>query len=157
VLIKSGKFFAEGFAIGIDQLSYMPIRAAKAMAQGAVDGMSRAIESVRELLSSDLDGDPVVRPVLDLTEIEAGAGTIGGLLSNVQPIRLMSDLDIIQTNSRAMRNRESTEDLISAISSLETGGTTNNYNIDGVTYDDGSNITAAVRTLVHAVRAGGRA
>ena len=47
-------------------------------------------------------------------------------------------------------------DIISAIDSLRkdlsnVGGTTNNYNVNGVTYDDGSNITDAVRTLVRAV------
>ena len=154
--MKSGKFFSEGFALGIEDLAYMSADAAIEMGDSAVSRMRRAISSVKDIFTSDMTGDPVIRPVLDLSEIKSGASSIGGLLSNVQPVSLMSDLDIIQTNSRAMRNRASTDDLLTALASLDTGGTTNNYTVGGVTYDDGSNIASAVRTLIHAVNVGRR-
>ena len=156
-MMKSGMWFALGFSQGIGDYAYTAFDAAAEMGAGTMDSMRKAVGSVKDILTADLSGDPVIRPVLDLSEIESGASTIGGLFGNMQPISLMSDLDIIQTNSQAMKRRASTDDLLTALGSLAVTGDTYNYNVGGVSYDDGTNIAAAVRTLAHAVRAGGRA
>ena len=52
-------------------------------------------------------------------------------------------------------NRNTNTDIISALKDLKSavsGGSTNVYNVNGVTYDDGSNITDAVKTLVRAAK-----
>ena len=68
-----------------------------------------------------------------------------GVLSNVGTINTM------------MNNRQNgtNTDVVSAINDLRKslGNASNNtYNINGVTYDDGSNISDAVKTLVRAAR-----
>jgi hypothetical protein len=49
--------------------------------------------------------------------------------------------------------------LIGAINCLSAliGNTGNVYNVNGLTYDDGSNVSSAVRSLIHAAKIGGRA
>ena len=49
--------------------------------------------------------------------------------------------------------------LIDAINGLSAliGNTGNVYNVNGVTYDDGSNVSSAVRSLIRAAKIEGRA
>ena len=59
------------------------------------------------------------------------------------------------TATRMSTNQNGNSELVSAISDLKkslntrTGDT---YNIDGITYDDGSNIATAVQSIVRAAR-----
>ena len=44
------------------------------------DVMSRAIQEMSDLINSDLDAEPTIRPVMDLTEIQNGVGSIGRMI-----------------------------------------------------------------------------
>lgn len=46
----------------------------------ATDVMSRAIQEMSDIINSDLDTEPTIRPVMDLTEIQNGVGSIGRLI-----------------------------------------------------------------------------
>jgi hypothetical protein len=68
-----------------------------------------------------------------------------GVLSNVGAISSMMN----------SRQNGTTDDVISAIDGLRKslGNTSGDqYNINGITYDDGSNVSEAVRSLVRAAR-----
>ena len=69
-------------------------------------------------------------------------------------IGVMSNIGAISSMMNRNQNRGN-DDVVSAIDALSkrlgnTSGDT--YNINGVTYDDGSNITDAVKTIVRAAR-----
>ena len=66
--------------------------------------------------------------------------------------------------SRDQRRKQESSDqmmtsLIDAINGLSAliGNTGNVYNVNGVTYDDGSNVSTAVRSLLRAAKIEGRA
>ena len=85
--MKYGRWFTEGFAIGINQLSDYAAHSGAKLAQKTVDALAVSAESINNYTKLDYDIDPTIRPVLDLTEIQNGvskAGTlIGGLDSKV--------------------------------------------------------------------------
>lgn len=148
--MKLGQYFGEGYIIGITSMGRKVSAVAKDMSSEAVSALRSPMEAIRNVLNSDLDVDPVIRPVLDLSDIQNGARTINGLL----PAGSMS-LGYISNSMNAMAARDSDADLISAIEGLgknmnTKGGDT--YVIDGITYDDGSNVSDAVRSLVRAAR-----
>ena len=101
-----------------------------------------------------MDVNPVITPVLDLTNVENGASRLNNLLSN----RTMSIAGVsggISKSIGSVQNGVSNEEIVSAIKDLKNGlGNTSNttYQINGITYDDGSNITNAVETLVRAAK-----
>ena len=54
----------------------------KDVCQTAADIMGQAIKEASDLLQSDMDTEPTIRPVMDLTEIQNGVGSIGELMND---------------------------------------------------------------------------
>lgn len=73
--IKLGAYFSEGLAIGIDSLSKRVEESSYNVAGMAINGLSNLGSSINESLS-DIDYYPVIRPVMDLTDIQNGINTI---------------------------------------------------------------------------------
>lgn len=156
---KLGYCVPEGFAQGIDRHSYLGIRSAKEMASSAIDSTKQTISRLGRMLSMDVDTQPTIRPVMDLSEISSGVSMMNGMLAINPMVGVGSNISAINT---MMQNRQNgtTNDVVSAINDLgknlgNTRGDT--YVIDGVTYDDGSNISDAVATLINAAKVGRRA
>ena len=154
VTMESGKFFGEGFEIGILDKVKDVSTASSSLGDKAVSGLNKSVRAVKAMLASDIEGDPVIRPVLDLSEIQNGAGMIGDMLNITEPVDVVGNMNAISANSYYTRNQSN--DIISAINNL--GKTLGNnrpgdsYVINGVTYDDGSNVSSAVRSLVQAAK-----
>ena len=121
----------------------------------AKTGISKAISKVTSLIEGGIDSNPTIRPVLDLSDITSGVGTIGNLLDINPSISVMSNLRSINTMMNKRIQNGNNDDVISAIKDLKStigSSSVNTYNINGVTYDDGSNISNAVETIVRAAR-----
>ena len=101
--------------------------------------------------SYDLNADyqPTITPVVDLSNVNSAAGSINGLFGN-RSIGLSSNIGAVSASMREIQNTDKNAGLIAAINGLN--GTTNNnvYNVNGITYDDGSNIADAVGQLINA-------
>lgn len=158
---RIGDYVGVGFTNGIDNNLTSSYRSGRGIARAAMGGLKDAAKSIKDILESDLDAQPVVRPVLDLSEIQNGAGSIGDML-NTSPIGITGNLTAINRNVNG-RSMTSNDDVVSAISQLRRSlnsnnlGTHNTYNVNGVTYDDGTNISNAVGDLVRAIRVERRA
>ena len=151
---KVGNFFGEGLIIGIDEYKNKTYKAGYSIADKAKVGLSKAISRISSILENDIDSQPTIRPVLDLSEIESGANSISGMFNNPS-LGLMSNINAINAGMKSRNQNGINDDVVSAIDDLRRDlnnntGVTNNYNVNGVTYDDGSNITEAVKTLIRA-------
>ena len=151
---KVGAFFGKGFINAIEDYESKSSKAGYSMADSARQGLSNAISKVGTLVENGIDSQPTIRPVLDLSDVESGAGTINGMFSMTPSIRTLSNVGTISSMMNRSQNGANS-DVISAIENLgkqigRTSGDT--YQINGVTYDDGSNITDAVRTIIRAAR-----
>ena len=158
-LDKVGQYFDMGFANGIDKKAYLGAQAAKTMAASAIDSTKQTISRLGQMLAMDVDAQPTIRPVMDLSEISSGVSMMNGMLAINPMVGVGSNISAINT---MMQNRQNgtTNDVVSAINDLgKTLGNTrgDTYTINGVTYDDGSNISDAVATLINAAKVGRRA
>lgn len=122
------------------------------MAQTAKDGMNKAITKVTDLLNSNMDTQPVIQPVLDLSNIQNGASLIGGMFSDVG---IGANLNAINygMNARLLNNTDN--NVVSALDRLRkdlnnNDRVVNNYSINGVSYDENSNIASAMETIIRA-------
>ena len=77
---KIGKFTAEGMALGIDQNSDEVISSTKAMATGSIDAMRQSILQMSKVLDQEIDLQPVISPVMDLSQVQAGARAISSAI-----------------------------------------------------------------------------
>ena len=150
---KLGTFFDQGFINGIVSLRNKVYDSSYSVGSYAKDALNRSLTRIVDIIDNNIDVNPSIRPVMDLSDIENGAAAIDSLLSTTHSIGLMNNLNAI---SYGMRNRQNgNDDVISAIDKLgkslgNSRGDT--YSINGITYDDGSNIKEAVETLVRAAK-----
>ena len=150
---KLGTFFDQGFVNGIISLRNKVYDSSYSVGSYAKDGLNRSLMRIADIIDNNIDVNPSIRPVMDLSDIENGAAAIDSLLSTTHSVGLMNNLNAI---SYGMRNRQNgNDDVISAIDKLgkslgNSRGDT--YSINGITYDDGSNIKEAVETLVRAAK-----
>lgn len=146
---KLGNFFGLGFINGIHEYTSNAYGESYNMADEARKGLSNAISKVNDILNDDRTNQPTIRPVLDLTDIESGAGKINGLFNNVN---IGSNLNAISFGIRSKGQNGTANDVVSAInklgSNIGSGGDT--YNINGITYDNQSSIAEAIQVLIRA-------
>lgn len=152
---KAGRWLGEGLVIGIKEMASSVYQAGKSMGTKASDSITEALTLVNDITTCGIDTDPeiTIHPVLDMSDINSGIGYIDGLLNTNKTIDLStSGIAPINTADIINQNRFNT-DVIKAIDSLRKDlGTTNvnTYNLNGITYDDGSNVADAIQTLVRA-------
>lgn len=149
----------EGFALGIDRLSYMAKSSAVSMADIAVDSVKNSISRIAEAVHTDIDSQPTIRPVLDLSNIESGASAVNKLFNTDATVGVMANAGTINTMMNNRNQNGGNSDLISAIDKLR--GDLNNvgntyYSIDGITYSNGTEVADAITSLTRAIKMEGR-
>ena len=154
VFMEIGRYTVLGLAKGLTKYASIANKPAEGLAQSVINSTNKALNEASKVLNTDMDSNPVITPVMDLSNVENGASRLNNLLSN----RTMSIAGVsggISKSIGSVQNGVSNEEIVSAIKDLKNGlGNTNNttYQINGITYDDGSNITNAVETLVRAAK-----
>ena len=150
--MKLGRDSDSGFAIGLTRYADTVYDSGYEVGRSGLNGLSDSISKISRLVENGMDPQPTIRPVLDLSDIESGAARIGGIFANT-PLGISANLGAIKAMMNSRGQNGSTEDVVGAIKKLRDDianmKTTTNI-INGVTYDDGSNINEAVRTLIRA-------
>lgn len=152
---KIGAFFGEGLSNGISEYSSKVYNTSYDVAEYAKNGLTKAIQSISNLITDDMVSQPTIRPVLDLSDIESGVGYMDSMFANGPSVGVMANLNGISSNVRSKLQNGPNGDVVTAIDRLRKDmgnvGTTNNYNVNGVTYGDGdAAVTQAIETLVRA-------
>ena len=154
VFMEIGRYVDEGFVNGLEQYSAKVDKAAYGVANDMVDNFAKPLSNMNDLL--DMNTNPVITPVLDLSNVQANSRRLNSMIPGSGNIALSTDAANIMTSSMGtVQNGVSNSEVVSAIKDLKNNmpvaGNTS-YNINGITYDDGSNIVNAVETLVRAAR-----
>lgn len=129
------------------------------MTKTAVSGAEIAMSRIGSVLDSDMYIQPTIRPVLDLSDIKSGAGYVNSLFKDGSTIGISANMDRLSVMMNRNDQNTGNYEIVSAINKLraDLGKLERpSYNINGITYDDGSNITEAVETLIRAARVGRR-
>ena len=151
-----GDFAGIGFVNALVDNADRTYSAGYDMADSARKGLSKAISKVADVINSDMDTQPTIRPVLDLTDIRNGANSLNSMFNSNPSIGVMSNLSAISSGMNSASQNGVNGDVVSAINNLRkdlgnVGGTT--YNVNGVSYaDTDTDINNAVRTLVRAAK-----
>lgn len=159
VFKEIGSGIPEGFAMGIGMLDRDVKNSVTNMAASAITSTRSAMTTILDALNGDIDAQPTIRPVIDLTNVRDGANSIQSLLGGANTVGVRADLNAISSTMNRRIQNGTTDDVISAINKLNDGLANNRgdtYNFGDFTYDDGSNISDAVQTLVRAARMGRR-
>lgn len=77
---RIGRYVVEGFANGVNNMTYLAENATSEMGRTSMDSMREAISNAAILAESDIDLQPRITPVLDLSEIDREKGKIDAAL-----------------------------------------------------------------------------
>lgn len=154
VFYKIGKYIPMGMVKGIDAYASQAKDSSKSMARSAVDGASYALAALTDMINGDIDMSPTIRPVVDMSSVNASARDMNQLLGSNINLGLSAQLNAINSRMRSRNQNSGNADVISAITGLRkeiSGISKPTYQIDGITYDNNSSISSAIETLVDAV------
>lgn len=87
-----GAFSGEGFVNALLDYQKKSYDASASMAAYATDGLSEAIARVKDRLTNAVDAQPVIRPVLDLTNVESGTSKLNAMFSRTQATTISSHM-----------------------------------------------------------------
>ena len=152
---KIGDFGGQGFINALDDYSTTSYKAGSKMATSAREGLRYAMSKLNGVINGDISMQPTIRPVLDLSDVRSGARVIGSLFGSGSSVGVLANVGSINSMvNRQIQNRGN-DTITSAIDALRKDLKDSDratYNINGITYDDGSNVTEAVKTLIRAAK-----
>lgn len=123
--MELGQFAGEGFAIGLDNLKRRVGKSGYDMAIASVDGANNALSMMDQL------SDPVITPVIDLTQVEHGAQAIDAMLSANRALDVSA---VMGNNLSAQQDRAQAMDKLVEMMGSPRGitddHTINNFNFD---------------------------
>ena len=154
VFYKIGDYMAQGMANALSDSEPSVYSAGRSMTEKAVEGARRAATMLSTVVDSDLDVTPTITPVLDLNNVQSGVAALDGMLSGSS----LGVLGQVNSISRSMNSRNQNGANADVVSALERvyrkldDMPVNQYNVNGITYDDGSNIARTVGDLTRQLR-----
>mgnify|MGYP002508218317 CR=1 FL=1 len=153
VFKEIGKFTVEGMVVGLDKYGYMAADSASDLASNVLNNVRNPLKNVSKILNDEIDVNPKITPVIDLSNVSEGTKLLSNMLAD-QDMQINARSGSIAGSVGKIQNRYDNSDVIAAVNGLKESLNNNgpSYTINGITYDDGSNVSAAVQTLVRAAR-----
>ena len=90
-----GKYIVEGFANGISDYSSLVYDAIEDLSVSSIDSMKETISGIGQMLIDEVD-EPVITPVLDLSNVMDGAKTLNNMFSASQALNASASLNGLQ-------------------------------------------------------------
>ena len=152
VFMEIGGYTSEGFAIGLDKYAHMASESAGRLADNVIKSVKDPLTNISKILDENIDVNPTIRPVMDLSNVKNGSKLLNDMFGN-QSVSLNGNSRLLAGTVGKIQNGTNNKDIIDALKDLkERMNNGPSYTINGITYDDGSNVTKAVETLVRAAK-----
>lgn len=153
VFLRIGRYLAEGLAIGVARGSSKVYASVSNLSNTVVDKAGTVMSMISDALNLDFDYDPTITPVVDMGNVTSSMDAINNMLNKNPQIFTGLRSSSVDALLERRNNQNGNSDVIEAIDRLskrinQTPG--NTYNVNGITYDDGSNIASVVEQLVRA-------
>lgn len=154
-MYKIGDYAGAGFVNALLDYASKAYAASYGMASEAKNGLSKAISRISDIIDSDIDAQPTIRPVVDLSNVTSGVNAINGMMALNPSVGVMASVSSINASMNRRIQNGQNGDILNAIAGLNktiSNMSGDTYNVNGVTYDDGSNISEAVKAIIQAAK-----
>lgn len=99
-----GDFFGLGFVNAIGTYAVKAYNASAEMADSAKTGLGNAIAKVKDMIDNGVDGQPTIRPILDLSDVEEKSHRLNTLFSRSQALTVSTG--ITAARGRNLQNED---------------------------------------------------
>lgn len=103
VFKKVGAYAGEGIAVGVKSTSDMVAKATEDVGEGAMDALRAVMSDIGNGIYDDINLDPTIKPIVDLSEVRSGASKINSFLASRQ-IDLGTSADAAASTAAAVRD-----------------------------------------------------
>ena len=152
VFYEIGAYAGQGMVNALSDYSKYTYAAGRDMGDEATDGLR---VGMNDILNESFDMNPTITPVIDLTNAKSGIDYLNNALNGNGTYSVFGQLNRINRGANSARQNGTTDDVIRELSRLRgdiQSMPVNQYNVNGITYDDGSAMAGTVRELVRAAR-----
>lgn len=137
-----GEYYGQGLVNGMDDTSNKAEKSATNLGRSAIKGLKYAISKVSEIMGDNMDANPVITPVIDLTNVKSGGRQLNGMLTDMtnKSIGLSSSVSLANSVSSGMRSSmevqdssvvDSIKNLINTLKDNDSATMNNTFNING--------------------------
>ena len=99
-----GDFFGLGFVNAIGTYAVKAYNASAEMADSAKTGLGNAIAKVKDMIDNGVDGQPTIRPILDLSDVEEKSHRLNTLFSRSQALTVSTGIAAVR--GRNLQNED---------------------------------------------------
>lgn len=153
--IQAGKWLGQGLVIGMDKMGRTVYRSGYNLGETATDSIKNTISKIADIITTDVDSQPTIRPVVDLSNVRAGAEAVSGMFSATPSVGLLTNIGSISSTMNRRIQNGGTDQVVSAIKELKktiNDMPRNITTVGDISYDDGSNISNAVSQLIRVAK-----
>lgn len=153
-----GEYFDQGFINGLKNLLSPTAEAAKNVGETAISTLQKAIGDVSELVNTNIDTSPTIKPVLDLTNIQEGSKQIGTLMAKEQMLSASASLDKanyastlwragLEQNQNGSENAKSASKAITVTNNFYSPKALSEYDVAQNTLREGQRLQLALTSV----------
>ena len=160
---KLGRYAGLGYINGMEEYEKASSKAGGSLAKQAMSALADSMNAIQYAFDSNTEYSPTITPVVDLSNVDAGSRQISGMFSALMtgittPSTLTAkNAQIVNANlNTKLQNGTTNSDVVAALNNLRNEivnrpQVVNNNSVNGITYDDGSNIASAIGAIVNGV------
>lgn len=117
---KLGSFSGEGYIIGLESYNSKVADAGKNMGNNAIESMSNAISGISEIVNSNIDSQPVITPVLDLTDIQNGSKQLYSMIDKTYGYGIDGSVNSANSIANTIPNKQLLNDNVITNDNVKT-------------------------------------
>lgn len=117
-----GEYFGMGFVNSLVDYTDQSYDAGTSIATSAKEGLRNAVSQIADFIDSGINAQPTIRPVLDLSQVQQGAGALSALMSRNQAMAVNAGFATVNgfTGSNGVnQNGSDNSDVVTAIGNLQ--------------------------------------
>lgn len=138
--MEIGEYLGLGLIEGIDNYSNLVVKSAEQLGQDSINGLKSVMSQISDAVSTEINSDPVIRPVLDLTGVQSGSNALNSMIGNKTYGLAVSKLN---QDRSSLVNRQNGSNLFG-----ETGQLIKNeFNLYGITIRSEADIDKIAQQL----------
>lgn len=162
---KIGQLAVLGLVNGLKRATGSAVTEAGNIGTSTVDALKDAIGNIAALVNSDIDINPTIRPVLDLTDIISGAKTISSLMptnpgitvttAKVQASTIATDMNAVANTQSFLSLQKAMDELKSAIGRPQIMNHGGKIRVEGVN-NEGELVAVIEKRIMRSIDQGSR-
>ena len=99
---RVGAYAVMGMIEGLKDNTYLVADAATDVGDVAIDNLKNSIKRISDVVNSEIDTQPTIRPILDLSDVTSKASKLDAIVSRTQAMRINNE--IARSNAQNIQN-----------------------------------------------------